>query len=72
MFEQVEGALGLRRSLRDASGTQHLKRVQQNRPAAQSGQGQRLTGVEPARYRNFGSESHGLIPCICRRPHFPT
>jgi hypothetical protein len=33
MFEQVEGALRLRRSVRDASGTQHLKRMQENRPA---------------------------------------
>src|ERR1700674_3784706 len=69
MFEEVEGALRLRRSVSDASGTQHLERVQKNRPAAQSGQGQRLFGVEPARYCNFGGESHGLIPCICRRPH---
>jgi hypothetical protein len=69
MLEEVEGALRLRRSVSDASGAQHLKRMQQNRPTAQSGQRQRLTGVEPARYRNFGSENHDLIPCICRRPH---
>jgi hypothetical protein len=34
MFEQIEGALRLRRSVSDASGAQHLKRVQKNRPAA--------------------------------------
>ena len=34
MFEEVEGALRLRRSVRDASGTQHLERMQKNRPAA--------------------------------------
>jgi hypothetical protein len=34
MFEEVEGALRLRRSMRDASRAQHLKRMQQNRPAA--------------------------------------
>jgi hypothetical protein len=34
MSEEVEGALRLRRSVRDASGTQHLERMQKNRPAA--------------------------------------
>jgi len=37
MLEKVEGALCLRRSVSDASGTQHLKRMQKNRPASQSG-----------------------------------
>src|SRR5665213_4091219 len=63
LLEEVEGALRLRGSVRDTSGTQHLKRMQQNRPASQSRQCQWLAGVEPARYRNFGSESHESIPC---------
>ena len=37
MFEKVEGALRLRRSVSDASGAQHLERMQKNRPASQSG-----------------------------------
>jgi hypothetical protein len=37
MLEKVEGALRLRRCVGNASGTQHLKRVQKNRPASQSG-----------------------------------
>jgi hypothetical protein len=32
MFEKVEGALRLRRSVRDASGTQHLERMQFAKP----------------------------------------
>jgi hypothetical protein len=36
MLEKVEGALRLRRSVRDATGTQHLKRMQKNRPASQA------------------------------------
>ena len=68
MLEEIEGALRLRRSVSDASGTQHLKCMQKDQPASQAGQCQRLTGVEPARYRHFGSENHGLFPRICRRP----
>jgi hypothetical protein len=34
MLEKVEGALCLRRSVSDASGTQHLKRMQKNRTAS--------------------------------------
>jgi hypothetical protein len=34
MFEEVEGALRLRGSVSDASRTQHLKRMQKNRPAS--------------------------------------
>jgi hypothetical protein len=36
MFEKFEGALRLRRSVSDASGTQHLERMQKNWPASQS------------------------------------
>src|ERR1700691_1657329 len=68
MLEEIQGALRLRRSVSDASGTQHLKCMQKDQPASQAGQCQRLTGIEPARYRHFGSENHGLFPRICRRP----
>jgi hypothetical protein len=34
MFEEIEGALRLRRSMRDAAGAQHLERMKKNRPAA--------------------------------------
>src|ERR1700761_4237882 len=65
MSKQLKCALRLRCTVSDATGTQHLKRMKENRSASQRRQCQGLAGIEPARHCDLRRSTHSSIPCVC-------
>ena len=58
--KQLVEALGLGQPVRDATGAEHLKRVQCHHTPTQAGQRERLRGVEPLRDTPFGCEGRSF------------